>query len=252
MWKTFEVSNGAKPQHWINRTFMAPHVEAAQTLHNSNPAGFSFYSRLQINAVQSLLYDISIIMNKQYMVRAEQYIQPRTLTFSILFHRHSCPVDHFEYQCLPCRRIFPCYSCYTNGIQIFPTPIPNANSQWVSNVLQASFSNKRSKNWRIFKMSLDADKGGEMEREFKLRGRGLGKSCSCSRRGIEGPKDPERKTDRSYRWKELPLAAKSDKLSFLSFRKLWKNPQPRPLLTSHELLNGFQIPELLYQQPQSD
>ena len=124
---------------------MAPHVEAAQTLHNSNPAGFSFYSRLQINAVQSLLSGISIIMNKQYMVRAEQYIQPRTLTFSILFHRHSCPVDHFEYQCLPCRRIFPCYSCYTNGIQIFPTPIPNTNSQRASNVLQASFSNKKIK-----------------------------------------------------------------------------------------------------------
>ena len=124
---------------------MAPHVEAAQTLHNSNPAGFSFYSRLQINAVQSLLYDISIIMNKQYMVRAEQYIQPRTLTFSILFHRHSCPVDHFEYQCLPWRRVFPCYSCYTNGIQIFPTPIPNTNSQRASDVLQASFSNKKIK-----------------------------------------------------------------------------------------------------------
>ena len=78
------------------------------------------------------------------------------------------------------------------------------------------------------------------------------KAAAAQEEGLREPKGPERKTDRSYRWKELPLAAKSDKLSFLSFRKLWKNPQPRPRLTSHELLNGFQIPELLYQQPQSD
>ena len=54
----------------------------------------------------------------------------------VLFHRYSCPGDHFECQWPMCRRGFP---CYTNGIQIPPTPILNTNAdQWVSNAFQVS------------------------------------------------------------------------------------------------------------------
>ena len=102
---------------------------------------------------------------------------------SVLFHRYSCPVDHFEYQWPTCRRGFP---CYTNRIQILPTPIPNTNadqrsgypmpcmSQCICFVTLTSQMQKLGqalKNWRWTGWRIQGEVE-ELGRELKLRGGG--------------------------------------------------------------------------------
>ena len=102
---------------------------------------------------------------------------------SVLFYRYSCPVDHFEYQWPTCRRGFP---CYTNRIQILPTPIPNTNadqrsgypmpckSQCICFVTLTSQMQKLGqalKNWRWNGWRIQGEVE-ELGRELKLRGGG--------------------------------------------------------------------------------
>ena len=137
MWKTFGVSNGAQPQHWINRTFMAPQsrcgklLKAAKTLLNSTRR------RRRLSRACPSCFQRNVILNSCFVVTAGDIFQVDSIPPLFL----SCGA--FEYQWPMCRRGFPCSDSPNSNLE-YQCSWPEL-SRFHCSCFSFSFSHKKSK-----------------------------------------------------------------------------------------------------------
>ena len=178
-------------------------------------------SCFQMNVVQSL------ILTSCFVVTAGDIFQVDSIPPLFL----SCGA--FEYQWPMCRRGFPCSDSPNSNLE-YQCSWPEL-SRFHCSCFSFSFSHKKSKwhDWcgKSLDMRIEAREVEESGRELNWRG---GKSCSSrgSKQRVEGAQRSKGiwefhvlvKTGGSYQRKELPMPAKSDKLSLQ--REFWNNSYP--------------------------